>query len=231
MNIQEIDKEIRRITDTDLDQSYLLYLMDLFEKKLNLIFDPVDFLPFSSLIRKLNLPEEKKKSIINFRNRLAHNIISKKELKTIKEELKSNIIPFILSISSDSNQMKTYEFEENVSNKLERFGNELGYKVIKNKSISIDNAKKTRLEIDAIFESDTESILFEIKASSKEKIIPVAIDQLKSRLNIYGSKFGVLVIQNMFYEEIHEKDYEILIIGELVMHRLPDWINLIKNRD
>lgn len=84
--------------------------------------------------------------------------------------------------------------------------------------------------MDEIFESDTESILFEIKASSKEKIIPIAVDQLKARLNIYGSRYGVIVIENIFYEEIHEVDYEILILGELVMIRLPNWIKMIKNK-
>ena len=228
MNILEIDEKIKKISNKELKQVNILYLMDLFENKLNFIYEPVDLLPFSSIIKKLNLPEEKKKSLIYFRNKIAHNIGSKKDLDEIKHELKSYFIPFILSISSDKDQMKPYEFEEKISNKLERFGNNLGYNVIKHKSISIDNVKKTRLDIDVIFESDRESIIFEIKASSKEKIIPVAIDQLKTRLNIYGSRYGVLILKNMFYEEHHEDDYKILIIGELVMHRLPDWINMIK---
>ena len=228
MKVSEIDEKIKNLSKENLDQGNLLYLMILIEKKLNQIFEPVDLLPFSSLIRKLNLPEEQEKLIINYRNKLAHNIISEQELAKIKQELKLEFIPFILSISSDRTHMKPYEFEDIIFNKLKYFGNELGYRVIRNQSISIDKAKKTRLEIDAIVESDSESIIFEIKASSEKKIISVGINQLKTRLNIFGSRFGVLVLRDLFYEEIHEENYEILIIGELVMHRLPDWINKIK---
>ncbi len=228
MKISEIDEKIKYLSKKKLDQGDLLYLMVLIENKLNLIFEPVDLLPFSSLIRKLNLPEDQKILIIKYRNKLAHNFISKQELRKIQQELRSKFIPFILSVSSDRTYMKPYEFEDIIFNKLEHFGNELGYRFIRNQSISIDKAKKTRLEIDAILESDSESIIFEIKASPQKKIISVGINQLKTRLDIFGSKFGVLVLKDMFYEEIHKEDYEILIIGELVMHKLPGWINKIK---
>lgn len=228
MKVSEIDERIKNLSKENLDQGKLLYLMVLIENKLNQIFEPVDLLPFSSLIRKLNLPEEQKKLIINYRNKLAHNIISKQESAKIKQELKSEFIPFILSISSDRTHMKPYEFEDIIFNKLKHFGNEFGYRVNRNQSIAIDKAKKTRLEIDVILESDSESIIFEIKATSKKKIVSVGVNQLKTRLKIFGSRFGVLVLRDLFYEEIHEENYEILIIGELVMHRLSDWINKVK---
>jgi len=229
MNVNNIDEKIKEILKGDLDQGNLLYLMVLIENKLNKIFEPVDLLPFSSLIRKLQLSNEQKKKIIHFRNKLVHNIVSQEELVQIKFYLKSEFIPLILSISSDSTQMKPYEFENLIYNKLKLIGDELGYEVIRNKSISIDKKKKTKLEIDVIFESEAEKIIFEIKASSKKNIIPIVIDQVKTRLNILGSRFGVIILKDFIYEEFNEYNYCILIIGEMQIHKLFEWINKIKN--
>lgn len=228
MNVNDIDEKIKEISKEDLDQGNLLYLMVLIENKLNTIFEPIDLLPFSSLIQILQLSNEQKKKIIHFRNKLAHNIVSKEELVQIELYLKSEFIPLILSISSDSTQMKPYEFENLIYNKLKPIGDELGYEVIRNKSISIEK-KKTRLEIDVIFESEAENIIFEIKAIAERNIIPIVIDQVKTRLNILKSRFGVIILKGFLYEELKEDNISILIIGDMQIHKLLDWIKKINN--
>lgn len=231
MKVDEIDNQIRKYLNKHLDRYNLFNLMVLIENKLNLIYEPEDLLPFSSLIRKLELPEDQKNYLIKFRNQLAHNVVSEGEVELIRKDLMSTIIPLILSLSQNNTQRNKNIFEEKISNKLKLFADDLGYNLIRNKSISIDDKKKTRIEIDVIFESESESIIFEIKSSSKRNFISVWIDQLKSRLKIFGSRFGVLVLEHLYYQEMQVDNYEILIIGELEMHQLPDWIYKIRSID
>ncbi len=231
MKIDEIDKKIINLSNKHLDRYNLFNLMVLIEAKLNLFYEPEDLLPFSSLIRKLELPEAQKNNLIKFRNQLSHTIVSEGEIKSMREDLKSAIIPLVLSLSPNTAHLNKYYFEEKISNKLKLIAEDLRYNFLRNKTISIDDKKKTMIEIDVIFESESESIIFEIKSSSKKNMISIWTDQLKSRLKIFGSRFGVLIIENLCYKEIQVDNYELLIIGELELHKLSDWIYKIRNRN
>ncbi len=223
MELKEIDKRIKEFQEKTLNVENFMDLIYLIELKIRIIYNEEDIRHFSSLIKKVNFPDEIYKAFTNLRNKAAHDFISNEELQSNERLIKSIIIPSILTFPEDNLATRGINFEIKTINKLKSIGERLGFNVEIKKLIRIGTS---RLELDLIFIKNNINIVFEIKYAESDRIKDLGVQQLITYLIAYPTQYGVLILPKTIHEIIKGENYEILIFGiDMELKVLENWIN------
>lgn len=225
MNLEEINLKIKEVQESELNAEKVALLFNLIRWKIIKIEGEEDIRQFSSIVRYLKLSKKDEKELIEMRNYVAHSFLNNLQIKKRENWIKYNIIPAVLSYPRRNTRKIREDFEKRVVNKLIKFAKNNNFEYQNEPKIRIGN-KKTTITPDFLLISDQMRIIFEVKYGDPSRTISQGIRRLMTALLAFKSKLGILIIPgSKIYDEINEKDYNILVIGNKSdFDLIKDWI-------
>ncbi len=213
MKIEEIDKEIKKLRGKVTNPRNFIQLISLIEEKIRLISRDEDLKHFFNYIQRLNLSEYDIKKLNFLRNSIFHSRVSDNAIVKEKAWFDSVIIPAILNYEKKDWKTEFRKFENEIIQKLEVIGQDLGYEVKKQPKVKIGTKKTLTYIADLVMKKNDFQIVIEIKNTIKDDRIATAINQLLTYCIAFNTKFGILMIPGSNHESFEHREFEILIFG------------------
>lgn len=217
--LQTVDREILSVREAKLDRIRFIKLIQLIQRRTQLIEDDQSLKPFSEIVKLLGLEGIEQKKLVLLRNNAMHSQEGfDAELSSSEEWIKKVLIPAVLKTGI------TTSFIDDILSKLKNIGPDYGYKVKAKTDVRIGSSKYS---IDFIISSNKIRAIGEIKENPTPAARAIGIRQLEIYLNAMKEDYGILILghQNVI-DEIEILGKSIFIVGSIIdRKKIFEWLD------